>query len=137
MNTLNFKEGQTYICTKSSEEYWTEGKEYEVTSTIYGIPALPDNNGNKWTVTALKLYKNQFKLKEKTPSKEFIDKEGQAMMKIVVTKYNGGEGIVLDEYNYVSKYSITDDYLILDDDTLEIKTYIQKDQVLEFEVHYE
>lgn len=59
------------------------------------------------------------------------------MMKIVVTKYNGGEGIVLDEYNYVSKYSITDDYLILDDDTLEIKTYIQKDQVLEFEVHYE
>lgn len=59
------------------------------------------------------------------------------MMKIVVTKYNGGEGIVLDEYNYVSTYEITDDYLILDDDTNEIKTYIQKDQVLEFEVYYE
>ena len=61
---MKFKEGQTYICIKSSEEYWTEGKEYEVT-TIYGIPALPDNNGNKWTATALKLYANQFKLKEK------------------------------------------------------------------------
>lgn len=59
------------------------------------------------------------------------------MMKIVVTKYNGGEGIVLDEYNYVSNFSITDDYLILDDDTNEIKTYIQNDQVLEFEVYYE
>lgn len=59
------------------------------------------------------------------------------MMTIVVTKNNGGLGIALDEYNYVSKYSITDDYLILDDDTNEIKTYIQKDQVLEFEVYYE
>ena len=34
-------------------------------------------------------------------------------------------------------YSITDEYLILDDDTNNIKRYIQKDQVLEFEVYYE
>lgn len=59
------------------------------------------------------------------------------MMKIVVTKYNAGEGIVLYEYNHVSKCVITDDYFILkDDETNEIKTYI-KDQVLEFEVYYE
>lgn len=69
MNTLYFKEGQTYVCTKSSEDYWTEGKEYEVTSTIYGIPALPDNDGNKWTSTALNLDTNQFKLKEKNTIK--------------------------------------------------------------------
>lgn len=59
------------------------------------------------------------------------------MFKVVVTNYNGGEGIQLTEFNCVSKYEITDDYLILDDDTNEIKTYIQKDQVLEFEVYYE
>lgn len=58
-------------------------------------------------------------------------------MKILVTKYNGGDGITTTEYNYINNYEITDDYLILDDDTNEIKTYIQKDQVLEFEVYYE
>ena len=59
------------------------------------------------------------------------------MMKILVTKYNGGDGITTTEYNYINNYEITDDYLILDDDNNEIKTYIQKDQVLEFEVYYE
>ena len=59
------------------------------------------------------------------------------MMKIVVTKYIGGEEIRVIKYNYISKYEITDDYLILDDNVNKIKTYIKKDQVLEFEVHYE
>lgn len=59
------------------------------------------------------------------------------MMKILVTNYNGGEGIQINEYNYITKYSVTDDYLILDDDVNDIKTYIKKDQVLEFEVYYE
>lgn len=57
------------------------------------------------------------------------------MMKIVVTKYIGGEEIRVIKYNYISNYSITDDYLILDDN--KIKTYLKKDQVLEFEVYYE
>lgn len=57
------------------------------------------------------------------------------MMKIVVTKYIGGEEIRVIKYNYISKYEITDDYLILDDN--KIKTYLKKDQVLEFEVYYE
>lgn len=59
------------------------------------------------------------------------------MLKIVVTSYNGGEGIQINEYNYITEYLVTDDYLILDDNTNGIKTYIQKDQVLEFEVYYE
>lgn len=59
------------------------------------------------------------------------------MLNIAVTKNNSGEGIVLATYTNISNYSITDDYLILNDDVNEIKTYIKKDQVLEFEVHYE
>ena len=137
MYNLDFKEGQTYVCTKSSEEYWTEGKEYTVTLTTYGIPALTDNNGNNWSSTALNLDNNQFKLKEKTPSKEFIEQKKQAMLNVAVTKDNGELGILLATYTNISKYSITDDYLILNDDVNKIKTYIKKDQVLEFEVHYE
>lgn len=63
---LEFKEGQTYVCTKSTEEYWTEGKEYTVVLTCYGIPVLTDNNGNTWSATALNLDTHQFKLKENT-----------------------------------------------------------------------
>lgn len=59
------------------------------------------------------------------------------MMKILVTKSNGGAAVTLATYTTISNYSITDEYLILDDDTNNIKRYIQKDQVLEFEVYYE
>lgn len=59
------------------------------------------------------------------------------MMKIVVTTYNGGEGIQINEYNYINEYWFSNDYLILNDDVNKIKTHIKKDQVLEFEVHYE
>lgn len=58
-------------------------------------------------------------------------------MKILVTKSNGGAAVTLATYTTISNYSITDEYLILDDDTNNIKRYIQKDQVLEFEVYYE
>ncbi len=59
------------------------------------------------------------------------------MYKVVVTKYNAGEGIDVTEFNYVNEYAVIDDYLMLKDETNQVKTYIQKDQVLEFEVHYE
>ena len=59
------------------------------------------------------------------------------MFKVLVTNYNGGEGIQVNEYNYIDKYYFEDDYVILYDTTNKVKTYIQKDQVLEFEVHYE
>lgn len=59
------------------------------------------------------------------------------MFKVLVTNYNGGEGIQVNEYNYIDKYYFEDDYLILYDNTNKVKTYIQKDQVLEFEVHYD
>ena len=59
------------------------------------------------------------------------------MFKLLVTKYNAGEGIQVTEINYVDRYWFNNDYLILEDDTNQVKTYIQKDQVLEFEVYYE
>lgn len=59
------------------------------------------------------------------------------MLNVAVTKNNGELGILLATYTNISNYSITDDYLILNDDVNEIKTYIKKDLVLEFEVHYE
>lgn len=59
------------------------------------------------------------------------------MFKVLVTKYNAGEGIQVNEYNYIDKYYFEDDYVILYDTTNKVKTYIQKDQVLEFEVYYD
>lgn len=59
------------------------------------------------------------------------------MLNVAVTKNNGELGILLATYTNISNYSITDDYLILNDDVNKIKTYIKKDLVLEFEVHYE
>lgn len=63
---LNFKEGQTYICTKSNESWWTEGKEYTVTLDRYGTPLLPDNDGYKWSPHSLNESSHQFELKEDT-----------------------------------------------------------------------
>lgn len=59
------------------------------------------------------------------------------MFKVLVTNYNGGEGIQVNAYNYIDKYYFEDDYVILYDTTNKVKTYIQKDQVLEFEVYYD
>lgn len=71
---LNFKEGQTYICTKSNESWWTEGKEYTVTLDRYGTPLLPDNDGYKWSSHSLNESSHQFELKEDT---KLTLKEGQ------------------------------------------------------------
>ena len=72
---LNFKEGQTYICTKSNESWWTEVKEYTVTLDRYGTPLLPDNDGYKWSSHSLNASSHQFKLKEENKMLNF--KEGQ------------------------------------------------------------
>lgn len=63
MNTLNLKEGQTYVCTKSKLKWWTVGKEYKVVSDIYGYPALSDNNGDLWWSHSLDACYTQFELR--------------------------------------------------------------------------
>lgn len=46
---LNFKEGQTYICTESHSNCWTEGKEYPVYFNNHAYEfGLIDNNGTFW-----------------------------------------------------------------------------------------
>lgn len=58
------------------------------------------------------------------------------MFTITVTKYNGGEGIEKILYVGVDKYKITEDYLILQRKKIDSIVYIQKDEVLEFEVEW-
>lgn len=58
------------------------------------------------------------------------------MFTIAVTKYNAGEGIETMLYTDVNKYKITEDYLILERTEISSIVYIQKDQVLEFEVNW-
>lgn len=78
MNTVNFKEGQTYICTKSNRMWWTVGREYKVVLNRHGDTALPDNEGHKWTLEALEElddYNTEFKLiKETQPQKPVVPK---------------------------------------------------------------
>lgn len=64
MNTLEFKEGQIYVCLKSEESWWTEGKEYTVVCNSDGIPVLVDNRYDEWPSNDLIHYNNEFKLKE-------------------------------------------------------------------------
>lgn len=78
MKKVNFKEGQTYICTKSNRMWWTVGREYKVVLNRHGDTALPDNEGHKWTLEALEElddYNTQFKpIKETQPQKPVVPK---------------------------------------------------------------
>lgn len=73
---VNFKKGETYVCTKSNRMWWTVGREYKVVLNRHGDTALPDNEGHKWTVEALEElddYNTQFKpIKETQPQKPVV-----------------------------------------------------------------
>ena len=75
---VNFKKGETYVCTKSNRMWWTVGREYKVVLNRHGDTALPDNEGHKWTVEALEElddYNTQFKpIKETQPQKPVVTK---------------------------------------------------------------
>ena len=64
---LTFKEGQTYICTKSDKRWWTVGKEYPVFLDSYNEPTIRDDDGDDWHSSCLRTFNNQFKLKEEQP----------------------------------------------------------------------
>lgn len=74
MNTLNLKEGQTYICTKSDMSWWTEGKEYKVALTSSGLVLL-DNKKDTWDSEELnnliEMKNTGFKLKDKLKEEKF------------------------------------------------------------------
>ncbi|MFS1242410.1 DUF1642 domain-containing protein [Enterococcus lactis] len=82
MNTLDFKEGQTYICTKSDKQWWTVGKEYPAFLDSDNEPAIRDDDGDDWHSSYLSISNNQFKLKEEQP-KVTLDEP----QKLVVPKF--------------------------------------------------
>lgn len=59
------------------------------------------------------------------------------MFTILVTNFNTGDGIEVTEYTDVNQYKITEDYLILESRAIGSIVYIQKEQVLEFEVSWQ
>lgn len=67
MNKLEFKKGQTYICTKSNKRWFTVGKEYPVFLDSDNEPAIRDDDGDDWHSSYLSISNNQFKLKEEQP----------------------------------------------------------------------
>lgn len=64
MNTLEIKEGQTYICKRDDLEWWTEGKEYKVQTFCNGILYLTNDEGYNWYLPNDELLNDVFKLKE-------------------------------------------------------------------------
>lgn len=68
MKTLDLKEGQTYVCTKSDRAWWTVGKEYTVVLDDFNEPFLVDDENDYWPSTDINLYCNQFELKEEQPN---------------------------------------------------------------------
>jgi hypothetical protein len=67
MNKLEFKEGQTYICTKAHESWWTEGKKYKVGLSVFNEPFLADDDDDRWLSNDLSVYDSTFKLEEEQP----------------------------------------------------------------------
>lgn len=67
MNKLEFKEGQTYVCTKSDKRWWTVGKEYPVFLDSDNEPVIKDDDGDKRYSSYIRTFNNQFKLKEEQP----------------------------------------------------------------------
>lgn len=62
---LKFKEGQTYICTKSNNSWWTVGKEYEVFfDDMPQVFAIKDNLGTIWYDYELNQTNKEFILKD-------------------------------------------------------------------------
>ena len=65
MNTLEFKEGQKYVCKRNDLAWWTLDKDYKVQTFNSGDLYIVDDDGTKWYVTN-NLMNQVFKLKEKT-----------------------------------------------------------------------
>ena len=62
---LNAKEGQTYVCKRDDQGWWTLDKEYKVVFDKDFELVIIDDGGDKWYVTN-RLLNQIFKLKEQT-----------------------------------------------------------------------
>ena len=59
---LNAKEGQTYVCKRDDQGWWTLDKEYKVVFDKDFELVIIDDGGDKWYVTN-RLLNQIFKLK--------------------------------------------------------------------------
>ena len=87
MNTLDFREGQTYVCTKSDGPWWTKGKEYTVV-TNNGKPCLIDDGGGKCMVQYWTSIGDYFKLKETHVDTENQKYTGFDVTKVIIRAHN-------------------------------------------------
>lgn len=62
---LNAKEGQTYVCKRDDQGWWTLDEEYTVQKFSNGVLYLTDDSGDNWYPFNDNLLNNVFKLKEK------------------------------------------------------------------------
>ena len=69
---MQFKEGQTYICTETDKPWWTEGKEYEVLINKFDNNlVIQDDDGTYFDETAINnIRTTSFKLKDVPPMEE-------------------------------------------------------------------
>lgn len=88
MNTVELKEGQTYICTKSDKPWWTVGKEYPVFLDSDNEPVIKDDDGDKRYSNFIRTFYNQFKLKETQVETEKHKYTGFDVTKVILRAYN-------------------------------------------------
>lgn len=66
MNTLDIKEGQTYVCKRDKLAWWTLDKEYKVQAFSNGELYITDDEGSNWYLPNDGLLNTVFNLKEQT-----------------------------------------------------------------------
>lgn len=126
---LNFKEGQTYICTESHNPWWTEGEEYKVILRDNGILYLIDDENDGYQESYINTIQTKFKLKEEKQILNF--KEGQTYLctraqsklftegkeyPIFINRYN--RPVIIDDFGtywYDDELHILDSNFILSD----------------------
>lgn len=69
-NEMRFKLGDTYICTETTVDYWTVGKEYPVQLRTGTNPCIVDDEGIGWYQDTYEMYAT-FKLNEEEKEMAF------------------------------------------------------------------
>lgn len=88
--------GQTYICTESKVDYWTEGKEYEVQLRTGKYPCIVDDEDFAWYEYGGYELTAKFKLKEETAMKKYLIYTTNSTEPFVVHT----EQDLIDEFSY-------------------------------------
>lgn len=142
---LTFKEGQTYVCTKANESWWSEGKKYKVGLSVFNEPFLADDDDDRWSSNDLSVYDSTFKLEKE--QLKIIPKEGQTYVcklddldewtldKEYGVVFDESLGLVIvDDYRgkwYMPNYSLLNDVFKLKEKTFDLNT-LSTEQLKEY-----